>query len=216
MPTATTTTTQKTPENTFWKSMDRAVGSISAERTIGENGAHQWGMTGLVADSSRTEQIQGALVAAFAGLARGCSKQRVRQFLSNIITEARGRGDGVRSIRIPAFQFRIQPVQRPSRLAGPGEHLRPWLLAPEIWRLQRHQRHLRENRRRDHRRPRDGRQRRPRHRRRRRPWVRRRRAWRTCAARASGSWPPRRTRTDASAPSSTSLLRTRPSATALS
>lgn len=76
--------------NIFWQAMDREVGTIHSERNTGENGADQWSMYGLV--GQKASQLQGAFVAAFAGLVRGCTRERTREFIQNIEAEAKKRG----------------------------------------------------------------------------------------------------------------------------
>ena len=63
----------------FWKLMDSEVGTIHCTKSTGENGADEHSMFGLGDD------VQGAFVAAFSGLVRGCSQERTRQFLVNIV-----------------------------------------------------------------------------------------------------------------------------------
>ena len=79
--------------NAFWQVMDSEVGTIHSERNMGENGADQWSMYGLAGESS--SKLQGAFVAAFSGLVRGCSQERTREFLVNIEKEAKARGGKV-------------------------------------------------------------------------------------------------------------------------
>ena len=80
--------------NAFWQVMDSEVGTIHSERNMGENGADQWSMYGLAGESS--SKLQGAFVAAFSGLVRGCSQERTREFLVNIEKEAKS--EKVRSV----------------------------------------------------------------------------------------------------------------------
>ena len=102
-----TSTTQAT--NAFWNAMDREVGTIHSERRSGENGADEWSMYGLAGEKS--SQLQGAFVAAFSGLVRGCTEERTREFLENIETEATRRGGKVHqnamaTLIVLAFQLR--------------------------------------------------------------------------------------------------------------
>ncbi len=93
----------------FWAAMDREVGTIHAERGVGENGADQWSMYGCA--GQKASQLQGAFVAAFSGLVRGCTQERAREFLVNIETEAQRRGGKVHqnsmaTLIVLAFQLR--------------------------------------------------------------------------------------------------------------
>ena len=58
--------------------MNREVGTIHAERNLGENGADQYSMYGLAGPGA--SQVQAAFVAAFAGMTRGCTRERVGEF----------------------------------------------------------------------------------------------------------------------------------------
>ena len=83
------TTVAQNASNVFWSMMDKEVGSNCA-RSQGENGADQHGLLGMAGENA--SQLQGAFVAAFGGLCRGCSAERAREFLRNIETEAKARG----------------------------------------------------------------------------------------------------------------------------
>ncbi len=93
----------------FWQAMDREVGTIHAERGVGENGADQWSMYGCAGDGA--SGLQGAFVAAFSGLVRGCTQERTREFLVNIETEAKQRGgkvyqNAMATLMVMTFQLR--------------------------------------------------------------------------------------------------------------
>ncbi len=95
--------------NSFWKHMDNEVGTIHSERCIGENGADQWSMYGMAGETS--SKLQGAFVAAFSGLVRGCTQERTREFLLNIETEAKARGgkvyqNAMATLIVMTFQLR--------------------------------------------------------------------------------------------------------------
>ena len=99
----------KDASTAFWQAMDREVGTIHAERGVGENGADQWSMYGCAGE--KASQLQGAFVAAFSGLVRGCTQERTREFLVNIETEAKLRGGQVHknsmaTLIVLAFQLR--------------------------------------------------------------------------------------------------------------
>ena len=116
----------QTSSGAFWGAMNREVGTIHAARNVGENGADQYSMYGLA--GTRHSELQGALVAAFAGLTRGCSRERVSEFVRNIEVTARNQGDqtyqqAMATLMVLAFQT------RDCRGSGKGERdLSRWML----------------------------------------------------------------------------------------
>jgi hypothetical protein len=125
----TTTQTSPTTSDTgaFWGAMNREVGTIHAERNLGENGADQYSMYGLAGQSA--SQVQGAFVAAFAGMTRGCTRERVGEFFRNIETTAKQNSNpkafqnAMATVCVLAFQT------RDCRGTGKGERdLSRWLL----------------------------------------------------------------------------------------
>jgi hypothetical protein len=105
--------------------MDREVGTCHSERNTGENGADQWSMYGLAGQNA--SDLQGAFVAAFTGLVRGCTRERTIEFLENIKEEAYKHGGkthqhAMATLIVFAFQLR-------NCRGGKGEKdLSRWLL----------------------------------------------------------------------------------------
>ena len=99
------TSTSTETSDAFWGAMNREVGTIHAERNIGENGADQNSMYGMAGKGS---QLSGAFVAAFAGLVRGCDRERVGQFVRNIeaSTTPTNHKNSMATLIVLAFQTR--------------------------------------------------------------------------------------------------------------
>ena len=122
------TQTHSSSDSAFWGAMNREVGTIHAERNVGENGADQYSMYGLA--GRRASELQGALVAAFAGLTRGCTQERTGEFFRNIEVSAqhcdqdpKAYQKAMATVCVLAFQT------RDCRGAGKGERdLSRWLL----------------------------------------------------------------------------------------
>ena len=101
--------TSEQMNNTFWSTMDREVGTIHATKSVGENGADEHSMYGLAGETA--SQLQGALVAIFAGTVRGATKERVMEFIKNVEQTAVGRGgntlqNAMATLIVLAFQLR--------------------------------------------------------------------------------------------------------------
>ena len=101
--------TSETKNNTFWSAMDREVGTIHSTKVVGENGADEYSMYGLAGENA--SEVQGALVAIFAGMVRGTIRNRVIEFVENIEKTAINRGgkslqNAMATLFVVAFQLR--------------------------------------------------------------------------------------------------------------
>ena len=74
-------TTSQNNTNIFFTAMDREVTYHKDTITKGENGATEHSIYGM---SGHNSQVQGALTAAYAGLTRGASRQRIQELYRNI------------------------------------------------------------------------------------------------------------------------------------
>jgi len=122
-------TTLQNNKNTFFAAMDREVTDHKDPTCLGHNGATEHTMYGLAGDTN--SHIQGALTAAYAGLTRGVSREKVQELFRNIEDTAKAEGDkALQNAMTSAFVIGFQ--KRDCR-GGEGEKdlSRWWML--ELW-----------------------------------------------------------------------------------